>query len=277
MSIRAIIAEDEPLARQCITAMARAYGIEVLAECKDGEEAICNLQKHRPDLLFLDVQMPGIDGFGVLQELQPEVVPAVIFTTAYDRYAVRAFEHDAVDYLLKPFDEERFRKAVDRARLQLGNSSHHAELIGHLLRELNAARQAPAGPQRLVVRSRGQIAFVRVDEIDWIEASHNYVRIHVGRDVHLLRETIGDIETRLESERFLRIHRSLIVNVDRIRRLEACGYGEYLVVLQDGKKLSLSRGYRERLDRLVDKLIVSTESSSSSRNPDLPAAALRKS
>jgi two-component system LytT family response regulator len=275
MSIRAIIAEDEPLARQCIAAMAKSYGIEVLAECQDGEEAIRSLQKHRPDLLFLDVQMPGIDGFGVLQEVQPEIVPAVIFTTAYDHYAVRAFEHDAVDYLLKPFDEERFRKAVDRARLQLGNSSHHAELIGHLLRELNAARQAPTGPQRLVIRSKGQIAFVRVDEVDWIEASHNYVRIHVGKDVHLLRETIGEIETRLESERFLRIHRSLIVNVDRIRRLEACGYGEYLVVLHDGKKLSLSRGYRERLDRLVDKLGVSTESSA--RGSDLPAAALRKS
>ena len=275
MSIRAIIAEDELPARQCIAAMAKAYGIEVLAECKDGEETIRSLQKHRPDLLFLDVQMPGIDGFGVLQEVQPEIVPAVIFTTAYDHYAVRAFEHDAVDYLLKPFDEERFRKAVDRARQQLGNSSHHAELIGHLLRELNAARQAPTGPQRLVIRSKGQIAFVRVDEVDWIEASHNYVRIHVGKDVYLLRETIGEIETRLESERFLRIHRSLIVNVDRIRRLEACGYGEYLVVLQDGKKLSLSRGYRERLDRLVDKLGVSTETSA--RGPDLPAAALRKS
>jgi two-component system LytT family response regulator len=274
MTIRAIVAEDEPLARQCIAAMAKAYGIDVVATCKDGEETVHNLQKYRPELLFLDVQMPGIDGFGVLQELQPEFVPAVIFTTAYDHYAVRAFEHDAVDYLLKPFDEERFRKAVDRARLQLGNTSHHTELISHLLKELSAARQTPPGPQRLVVRSRGQIAFVRVDEIDWIEASHNYVRIHAGRDIHLLRETIGEIESRLESERFLRIHRSLIVNVDRIRRLEACGYGEYLVVLQDGKKLSLSRGYRERLDQLVDKLGDSTEPLV--RN-SISQAALRKS
>jgi two-component system, LytTR family, response regulator len=269
MNIRAIVAEDELLARQSICTMAEAYAIEVLAECKDGDEAIHSLGKYRADLLFLDIQMPGTDGFGVLQRVHPETLPAVIFTTAHDRYAVRAFEHHAVDYLLKPFDESRFRKAVDRARAHIGNSENHGDLIGHLLSELNKARQDQAHqernrPERIVVRSRGQVVFLRVDEIDWIEAAHNYVRIHIGRDVHLLRESITDVECRLQPHMFLRIHRSLIVNVDRIRRLEACGYGEYLVVLHDGKKLSLSRGYRDRLDRFVDGLPALGESAQTS-------------
>ena len=259
MNIRAIVAEDELLARQSICAMAKACAIEVLAACKDGDEAIHSLQKYRPDLLFLDIQMPRTDGFGVLQRVQPEALPAVIFTTAHDQYAVRAFEHHAVDYLLKPFDEGRFRKAIDRARVNIGNSGTHGDLVTRLLSELNQAREGQAfqerhPPERIVVRSRGQLVFLRVAEIDWIEAAHNHVRIHIGRDVHLLRESITDVEGRLQPQMFLRIHRSLIVNVDRIRRLEACGYGEYLVVLQDGKKLSLSRGYRDRLDRFIDGL-----------------------
>jgi two-component system LytT family response regulator len=261
MSIRAIIAEDEAIAREAIMSMAQACGLEVLAACGDGADAIRLLQEHRPDLVFLDVQMPGIDGFGVLQGLPREMHPAIIFTTAYDQYAVRAFEHNAVDYLLKPFDEERFRKAVDRARLQLANRADHAELVGRLVAELSQARQSQANPQRLVIRSRGQVEFLRVDAIDWIEASHNYLKIHAGDEVHMLRQTIGEIESRLQPDRFLRIHRSLIVNVDRIRRLEACGYGEYLVVLQDGKNLSLSRGYRDRLDRFIDKMTASMEPS----------------
>ena len=260
MKMKAIIAEDELVARQCIAAMANACGIEVLAECKDGEETIRGLNRYRADLLFLDVQMPGIDGFGVLQGMPQESIPAIIFTTAYDQYAVRAFEHQAVDYLLKPFDEERFRKAVDRVRLQLERSDR-GDLIGQLLREISKTRQVPNPPQRLVVRSRGQVTFLRVDEIDWIEASHNYVKIHIGRDVHLLRQTIAEVETRLQPDRFLRIHRSMIVNVDRILRLESCGYGEYLVVLHDGKKLSLSRGYRDRLDRFIGGLLDSRDSS----------------
>ena len=272
MNIRAIIAEDELVARRSICAMAKAYGIEVLAECRDGEEAIQSLQRYRADVLFLDVQMPGIDGFGVLNGVPADAVPAVIFTTAHDQYAVRAFEHHAVDYLLKPFDDERFRKAVDRLRLHLGNTSNQGELITRLLSELNKAVQGHNTPERLVVRSRGQVVLLRVDEIDWIEASHNQVKIHIGRDIYLLRQTITEVSARLQPEKFLRIHRSLIVSVDRIRRLEACGYGEYLVVLHDGKKLSLSRGYRDRLDRFVDGLLASRESTPSSAAviPPLP-------
>ncbi len=280
MNIRAIVAEDELVARQSICAMARAYDLEVVAECKDGDEAIESLQRYRADLLFLDVQMPGTDGFGVLQRMPPETLPAVIFTTAHDRYAVRAFEHHAVDYLLKPFDEERFRRAVDRFRVRFEKGTNRTDLVGRLLAELNQARSDQArldqarrdrnGPERIAVRSRGQVEFLRVHEIDWIEASHNQVKIHIGRDVHLLRQPITEVEARLQPEKFLRIHRSLIVNVDRIRRLEACGYGEYLVVLHDGKKLSLSRGYRDRLDRFVDGMPAFGDSGSSLRAGFLP-------
>lgn len=254
MNPRAVIAEDELVARQAIATMAEACGIEVLAQCRDGAETLAALQTHLPDLLFLDVQMPGMDGFGVLQAAPRETLPAIIFTTAYDRYAVRAFEHNAVDYLLKPFDEERFRKAVERAKEQLAAKTSPAHLVDRLLAEMSQAVRPPATQERLVVRSRGQVEFLRINDIDWIEASHNHVKIHVGAETHLLRQTIGEIETQLSPEKFLRIHRCLIVNVDRIRRLEACGYGEYLVVLRDGKNLSLSRGYRNRLDRFLDTI-----------------------
>jgi len=256
MNMRAIIAEDEQVARQAIAAMATASGIQVLAECGDGAETIHCLQAYRPDLLFLDIQMPGIDGFGVLQGVPSPMLPAVIFTTAYDRYAVQAFEHNVLDYLLKPFDAERFSKAVDRAKLQLMSGINRAELISHLAAELHKADELLAASRRVVVRSRGKVEFLRVDEIDWIEAQHNYLRLHVGNEVHLLRQTIGEIETRLDPARFLRIHRSLIVNIDRIRYLQACDYGEYLVVLKNGKNLPLSRGYRDRLDRLLEKIAV---------------------
>lgn len=270
MTIRAIVAEDELVARQAITTMAKGYGIDVLAACPDGPETIRNVAKHRPDLLFLDVQMPGMDGFEVLENLPSDSFGAVVFTTAHDTYAVRAFEHSAVDYLLKPFDEERFRKAVDRARSRLGHASNNPEWIHQIARELREAQQARSGVQRLVIRTRGQMSLLRVDEIDWIEASHNYLKIHSGSDIHLLRETIKEIEARLPPDKFLRIHRCLIVNVDRIRRLEACGYGEYLVVLRDGKKLSLSRGYRENLNRLIDSLQPSSPRGDIPEQPVVP-------
>lgn len=271
INIRAIIAEDEPIARQAIVAMARESGIQVLAECKDGAETVECLQTFRPDLLFLDVQMPGMDGFGVLQSAPKGTFPAVIFTTAYDQYAVQAFEHNAVDYLLKPFDAERFCKAVERAKSHMARGRDHEALILHLATELQRVHESQAGTQRLVVRSRGKVEFIRVDEIDWIEAQHNYLHLHLGNQVHLLRQTIGEIETRLPSDNFLRIHRSLIVNVDRIRCLQACGYGEYIVVLKNGKNLPLSRGYRDRLDRLLEKIAASSPGQSSRVLTDSPS------
>ena len=259
MTLRAIIAEDELVARQAIAAMAHSCGIQVLAECKDGAEAIQSILACRPDILFLDVEMPGIDGFGVLQNFSGEISPAIIFTTAYDRYAVLAFEHNAVDYLLKPFDEERFRKAIDRAQSRLANRTNPAELITRLAGELRNVHHVQSAPHRLVVRSRGKVELLRVDDIAWIEAQHNYLRLHLGNEVHLLRQTIGEIETRLQPDKFLRIHRSLIVNVDQIRCLQACGYGEYLVVLRNGKSLPLSRGYRDRLDHLLTRISASND------------------
>ena len=261
MNIRAIIAEDEQVAREAIAGMAAASGIRVLAECRDGAEAIDCLRNYRPDILFLDVQMPGIDGFGVLKGLPSELLPAVIFTTAYNHYAVQAFEHNALDYLLKPFDQERFSRAVERAKVRIANRTSQAEPISRLAAEPYKAHEFMATSRKLVVRSKGKVEFLRVDEIDWIEAQHNYLRIHIGNEVHQFRQTITEIEMRLQPDRFLRIHRSLIVNIDRIRHLQACGYGEYLVVLRNGKNLPLSRGYRDRLDRFLEKITDSPNAS----------------
>lgn len=254
--MKAIIAEDEQAAREAIVGMARGRGIDVLAACKTGAETIRSVQASRPDLLFLDVQMPGLNGFDVLRRIRQDSLPSVIFTTAYDRYAVRAFEHNAVDFLLKPFDEERFCRAVDRAESQVASGSGRAALVQLLADEIES-RQSP---QRLVVRSRGQLTFVKVADIDWIEARHNYLRLYTGGEVHVLRKTMSEIESQLRPECFLRIHRSLIVNVDRIWHLKSCGYGEYLVELKNGKNLPLSRGYREHLDNLIEKIEASAMS-----------------
>jgi len=254
MQLRAMIAEDEPVARQAIVEMANSCGLQVLAECGSGTEVMQHLAVCRPDLLFLDVQMPGSDGFTVLEDLPDDNLPAVIFTTAYDHYAVKAFEHNAVDYLLKPFDEQRFSKAVERARLRITNWRQQLVKRGELDGEPHQSRASHAGPQRLAIRSKGKVEIIKVDDIDWIEARHNSVQLHVGTAVHAFRQPIREIEVKLQAEDFLRIHRSLIVNVDRIRCLESCGYGEYLVVLKNGKSLPMGRSYREHLDRFLAQL-----------------------
>ena len=248
--MKAIIGEDEQVAREAIVGMARGRGIEVLAVCKTGAETLRSVRASNPDLLFLDVQMPGLNGFDVLRGIRRDCLPTVIFTTAYDRYAVRAFEHNAIDFLLKPFDEERFCRAVDRAESQVASQAGRQALLQLLAAEIQL-RQAP---QRLVVRSRGQLTFVKVADIDWIEAHHNYLRLYTSGEVHLLRKTSTEIESELPPEYFLRIQRSLIVNVDCIRRLKPCGYGEYLVELKNGKNLPLSRSYREHLDSFIEKI-----------------------
>lgn len=248
--MRAIIAEDEQTAREAIIGMARGRGIDVLAACKTGAETVRSVQASRPDVLFLDVQMPGLNGFDVLRRIGQDSLPTVIFTTAYDRYAVQAFEHNAVDFLLKPFDEERFCRAVDRAESKVANRSAQPALLQLLAAEI----QSRQNPQRLVVRSRGQLTFVKVADIDWIEARHNYLRLYISGEVHVLRKTMSDLESQLLPECFLRIHRSLIVNVDRIRHLKSCGYGEYLLEMKNGKNLPVSRSYREQLDSLIEKI-----------------------
>ncbi len=250
MTIRVLIVDDEPLARQRLRALLRGRDeIEIVGECADGDSAVAAVRDVAPDLLFLDVQMPGLDGFGVLERVGADQAPAVIFVTAYDQYAIRAFEVHALDYLLKPFDRDRFEKALQRAlaHLQPGANGDTSPKLHSLLEEVHAGRK-PA--ERLVIKSGGRVFFLRVDEIDWIEAAGNYLRVHVGKERHLLRETMNHIENRLDAAKFLRIHRSTIVNVDRIKELQPWFHGDYVVVLRDGTQLALSRGYRQKMHEL---------------------------
>jgi two-component system LytT family response regulator len=265
--IRTLIVDDEPLARRRLRNLLRgADEFEVVGECANGREAVSAIRERTPDLVFLDVQMPDLDGFGVLAALGPTRLPVVVFVTAYDQYALRAFEFHALDYLLKPFDDERFEKTLGWARSQLREKQLHrlSERMVALLDDYRGGQEAgrgaeaqPAGqPQlltRLVVKSAGHVCFVRVEEIDWIEAEGYYARLHVGGKSHLLRETMAKLEAQLDPRRFLRIHRSTIVNLDRVRELRPQSHGEYAVILHDGTPLRLSRSYRDRLPALLGR------------------------
>lgn len=249
MKIRTLIVDDEPLGRERIrNLLARDSEIEIAGECSDGPSAVTAIQSLKPDLVFLDIQMPEMDGFAVLEAIaETEVpIPATIFVTAYDTYALRAFEVHALDYLLKSFDRERFDAALQRAKQQIrrGRSELINDKLAGLLAELHARDSRPS---RLAIRASGRVYFLRLDEIDWIEAADNYVRIHSGRDCHLVRESLQSLEVRLDAAKFLRIHRSTVVNLDRIRELQPLFHGDYLVKLEDGTELTLSRNYREKL------------------------------
>ena len=250
-SIRALVVDDEPLAREMIREMlAEDSDVEIVAECANGREAVDAIWSFRPDLVFLDIQMPELGGFEVLESLDPQTSPYIIFVTAYDQYAVRAFEVHAFDYLLKPFDRERFNEALERARRQV-EREETGDLGRRLLALVKDLRRDQPRAERLVVKSGGRLFFLRADEIDWVEAAGNYVRLHVGTTSHLLRETMNAIEGRLDPEKFFRIHRSRIVNMERIQELQPWLNGEYAVLLRTGTRLTLSRGYREKLqDRL---------------------------
>ena len=247
MKTRTLIVDDEPLGRERIrTLLAGDPEIEVIEECPDGRRAVAAIERFKPDLVFLDVQMPEMDGFAVLDAIAGDCMPVIIFVTAYDRYAVQAFEVHALDYLLKSFDRERFQAALLRAKEEIRRSKAGAlnERLAGLLEDLQAKQKRLT---RLVVKTGGRIVFLRVEEIDWVEAADNYVRIHSGRECHLIRETLQSLESRLSPEKFLRIHRSTLVNVDRIRELQPIFHGDYLVKLNDGTELTLSRNYREKL------------------------------
>jgi two-component system, LytTR family, response regulator len=236
--IRALVVDDEALARRNVTVLlGRDPGIQSVVEASSGLDAIQEIRKSKPDLVFLDVQMPECDGFDVLELLGGELPPVIIFVTAYDEYALRAFEAGALDYLLKPFDDARFARALTRAK----------EKLAHYL----PARRAAA--ERLVIRSQGQVLFIRVDDIDWIEAAGYYACLHVGSDTHILRRSLSELEQDLGDEKFIRIHRSVVVNLDRIGGLELQDTGEYEVVLRSKVRLRLSRRYRKRLqDRMIE-------------------------
>ncbi|MGC3958735.1 MAG: LytTR family DNA-binding domain-containing protein [Verrucomicrobiota bacterium] len=250
MKLRVLIVDDEALARSRVKKMLAAEAdVEVIGECADGPEAIAFIQKHRPDLAFLDVQMPEVSGFDVLRSVSPDLWPAVIFVTAHDQHALEAFEVHALDYLLKPFKEARFHEALQRARKHLAARTT-ATLNQNLQDLLTAAKPETGYPSRLSVKSGERTTFVKVDEVDYIEAAANYVILHVGTQNHILRETLTNLESRLSPKQFLRINRSAIVNLDRVKEVKPAMRGEYLVVLKNGKELSLTRGVREIQQRL---------------------------
>ncbi len=252
-SIRTLIVDDEPLARERIRLLLEQEpDLEIVGECSDGNEALAAIRRASPDLMFLDIQMPELDGFGLLAQLDPARLPAIVFVTAFDQFALRAFEVHALDYLLKPFDSERFQAAVQRARqwIQRNQAGELDQRLSALLTDLKGASKAP---DRLAVKSGGRVLLLRIEDIDWVEAADNYVNLHIGREAHLLRETMNALETRLAPDRFLRISRSTMVNVDRIKELQPMFHGEYAVILHDGTRLTLSRGQREKLSLLLGK------------------------
>ncbi|MEM1183163.1 MAG: LytTR family DNA-binding domain-containing protein [Acidobacteriota bacterium] len=253
MPIEALIIDDEPLAREKVRGfLENESDITIVAECRDGKEALEALEEHRPQLVFLDVQMPEMDGFEVLSNVEPEHLPTVIFTTAYDQYALKAFDVHAVDYLLKPFDRERFQQAVARARSEV-ERRELGDMRGHIQALLeHVSERRPKPPQRLVIKSSGRVVFLKVDDIDWIDAAGNYVKLHAGGESHLLRETMSRLEDRLDSSKFIRIHRSTIVNIECIKELQQQFHGDYLVVLKSGQRLTLSRSYREKIQLMLD-------------------------
>lgn len=255
--IRTVIADDERLARQkLLILLAAEPQVKLVAECQDGRQTVAAIRNFRPDMLLLDIQMPDLDGFQVLSEVPPEEMPLVIFTSAYDQYAIRAFESNALDYLLKPFDQERLHQALERARAEL-LKARDRELTHRILNLLSQVRSValPAHERdsRLVIKANGRVVFLDLDTIEWIEAAANYVRLNVGKDAYLFRETISRISERLDANHFVRIHRSTIVNVRKIKELIPVNSGEYVVVLRSGRELSCSRGYRAALQEIVEK------------------------
>jgi two-component system, LytTR family, response regulator len=250
MKIRTLIVDDESLARDRLRQLLQNEPeIEIVGECTDGREAVTAIQKEMPDLVFLDIQMPELDGFGVLEAVSPQPVPVIVFVTAHDKFALRAFEVHAVDYLLKPFDRERFQAALRHALEQVKNREGDA-LARRLSALLTGLKAAPKPSERLAVKSGGRVLFVKINDIDWLVTSHNFIELHVGKESHLLRQTLDAIEARLSPEMFVRINRSTIVNIERIKELHRLFYGDYSITLQDGTKLTLSRQYRNHLKRL---------------------------
>lgn len=259
--IRALVVDDEPVARDRVVRLLQQQAdIELVGQCSNGLETVTAIEQLSPDLVFLDVQMPELDGFEVVRALDAGHVPAVVFVTAYDEYAVRAFEVHALDYLLKPFSSIRFRAMLAHARDQLYR--HRAGELGRKLLSLAPTLWEKSDkpdlasvtrPERLLVRSAGRVHFVRTSEIEWCEAAGNYVRLHVGQESHLFRETMNSLESKLDPRNFVRIHRSTIVNVEQIEQLRSSLGGESTVILRTGVTLTLSRGYRETFQERFGK------------------------
>ncbi len=260
--IRVLVVDDEPLARSGLTALCeRDEDLAVVGECADGREAVDAIRRLQPDLLLLDIQMPELDGFEVLRAIGPEQMPQVVFVTAFDEFAVRAFEVHALDYLLKPFDDERFFVAIERAKRALwepalGELSRR--LIGLLEAVSDGSPVAAAAHRaesqyltRIAVKDLGRVYFIRADEIIWIQAANYYAKLHVGGRVHLLRESMSSLESRLDPFRFVRVSRSAIVNLDRVREVQPFSRGSQLIILDDGARVKLSRSRKENLEQVL--------------------------
>ncbi len=252
MPLSTLIVDDEPLAREGLRMLlAEDPDVAAVHEAKDGREAVDAIRGTRPDLVFLDVQMPEMDGFSVVQEIGADAMPAVVFVTAHDQYAIDAFEVNAIDYLLKPVTRERFAQALARAKARLPErpAPEASRQILSLLETLAAPRRQL---KRLAVRTAGKTLFVDIEDVDWIEAAENYVRLHVGRASHLVHVALSTLERSLDPETFLRIHRSILVNVGRIKELEPALHGEYVVTLENDVRLRSGRTYHETLKALAN-------------------------
>lgn len=251
MRLRTLIADDEqPARRRLLDLLGREPDIEIVGAARNGHEAVDLIASERPELLFLDIQMPVLDGFGVLKSIPAGAMPVVVFVTAYDQYAIRAFEAHALDYLLKPFSDERFESTLARARHSI--RTHRAGEVGErvaLLLQQALPDGAPQYLDRIVLRSGGRVTFLDVDEIDWIEAQGVYVNLHAGQRVHLHRTTLAQIHQQLDPRRFVRVHRSAVVNTSRIRELQPRSHGDYTIVLKNNTTLQLSRKFRSELEQ----------------------------
>ena len=248
--IRTLIVDDEPPARDLVAALLRDEpAAEIVGECADGLEAVTAIQRLAPDLVFLDIQMPGLDGFGVLSKIPAAQMPMIVFVTAYNQHAIRAFQAHALDYILKPFEYDRFREAFRRARrqLELQDTAAQQERLLALLEDLHGE----PGWDRIALREQGRVTFLKPEEIDWVESEGNYTRLHTGKKSYLLRDTMTSLETRLTAKKFLRISRSTLVNLERVKEWQPMFHGDSIVILQDGVRLTVSRTFRQGLDRVV--------------------------
>jgi two-component system, LytTR family, response regulator len=252
-SIRALIADDEALARKFIRRMLKDdHDVEVVGECSNGKETVAMIRKQNPDVVFLDVQMPEMDGFAVLESIGIDQLPEIIFTTAYEQYAIRAFELHALDYLLKPFDQARFKDAMKHAKERF-RSRNQKDGPLQMSALLDSIKNKPEYLDRLVIKAGGRINFLNTHEINWIEADDKYVHLHTSRGSPMVRQTISAMEAQLDPRKFRRVHRSAIVNVERIKELQPLFSGEHSILLEDGTKLTLSRNYKDKLFELLGK------------------------
>jgi two-component system, LytTR family, response regulator len=248
---RTVIVDDEPIARAGLrTLLAADAEIELVAECGNGQQAVERIRADRPDIVFLDVQMPDMDGFDVLSALRGEPWPVIVFVTAYDQYAIRAFGVHAIDYLLKPFDDARFEEALAHAKAT-AQDRRGGGMVERLSRLLDAAERRTGRSARFLVRTAGRVLFVRAEDVDWIEAADYYVKLHIAGKVHMVRESMAALEARLDPTMFFRVHRSAIVNLERVQELQPFSKREHVLVLRDGTRLRLTRSRRDGLESLL--------------------------